>query len=161
MLVSEDSTGARTHPFRPPWPVPGAIVGEGRYRLLSEVGRDGRCAVRLWQGHDLLLDRNVALTLFVAAAHDGEAVGLVGAAFGRALRGARLEAAGAARVLDVLEPEDGDGRIVGVVVAEWTPGVSLVGSSPAGCYHRLWRPVFWSRWRRGRRRTRRRSGPGV
>ncbi len=126
--MSGDSTGTGTHPPRPPWPTPGAIVGQGRYRLLSEVGRDDRCAVRLWRGRDLVLDRDVALTLFIAAPHDPEGVQLIRTAIGRALRCARLEATGAARVLDVLEPDSGDGPTVAVavVVAEWTPGRALV-----------------------------------
>ncbi len=124
--VSADSTGTGTHPPRPPWPTPGAIVGRGRYRLLSEVGRDDRCAVRLWHGRDLVLDRDVALTLFIAAPHDPGGVPLIRSAVGRALRCARLEAAGAARVLDVLEPDSGDGSTVAMVVAEWTRGRALV-----------------------------------
>jgi hypothetical protein len=126
--VIGDSTG--THPPRPPWPTPGAIVGQGRYRLLSEVGRDDRCAVRLWHGRDLLLDRDVALTLFIAAPRDLGGIQLIRSAVGRALRYARLETAGAARVLDVLEPDGRDGPtvavVVAVVVAEWTSGRALV-----------------------------------
>jgi hypothetical protein len=124
--VIGDSTGTGAHPPRPPWPIPGTIVGQGRYRLLSEVGRDDRCAVQLWHGRDLLLDRDVALTVFVAAPHDPVGVQLIRSAVGRALRYARLEAAGAARVLDVLEPDSRDGPTVAIVVAEWTPGHALV-----------------------------------
>ncbi len=94
--------------------------------MLSEVGRDNRCAARLWQGRDLVLDRDVALTLFIAAPQDDQIVRLIRSAVARALRCARLETAAAARVLDVLEPELGDGAIVAAVVAEWTPGCALV-----------------------------------
>ncbi|MGH3751117.1 MAG: protein kinase family protein [Pseudonocardiaceae bacterium] len=121
--VSADSTGRGPHPL---WLTPGAIVEPGRYRLLAEVGRDDRCAVRLWHGRDLLLDRDVALTLFIAAPHDPGGAELIRSAVGRALRCARLETAGAARVLDVLEPDSGDGSAVAIVVAEWTPGRALV-----------------------------------
>jgi hypothetical protein len=124
--VSGDSTEAGTHRPGPPWPTPGALVGPGRYRLLSEIGRDDRCAVQLWRGRDLVLDRDVALTLFIAAPQDPGAVRLLHAAVARALRSARLEAAGAVRVLDVLEPDARFGPTVAVVVAEWTRGRGLV-----------------------------------
>jgi hypothetical protein len=124
--VSGDSTGTGPHPSSPRWPTPGAIVGRGRYRLLSEVGRDDRCAVGLWRGRDLMLDRDVALTLLIAAPQDPEALGLIRSAVGRALRCARLDTPGAARVLDVLEPDSEDGPTAPVVVAEWTPGRGLV-----------------------------------
>ncbi len=130
--MSGDSGGAGTHRPNPSWPTPGALVGQGRYRLLSEVGRDDRCAVQLWRGRDLVLDRDVALTLFIAAPRDPGAARLVHSAVARALRSARLEAAGAARVLDVLEPRQSPKStarfdpIIAVVVAEWTRGRGLV-----------------------------------
>ncbi|MGH3883526.1 MAG: protein kinase family protein [Pseudonocardiaceae bacterium] len=122
---SGDSVGAGTHRPGAPWPTPGALVGQGRYRLLSEVGRDDRRSVQLWRGRDLVLDRDVALTLFIGAPQDPGALRLIRAAVARALRSARLEAAGAARVLDVLEPDAKFGPTVAVVVAEWTRGRGL------------------------------------
>jgi hypothetical protein len=119
---------------RPPWPIPGCMLGQGRYRLLAEFGRDDRCAVRLWRGQDLMLGRDVALTLFSAAAQDAASVACIRSAVARALRSARLEVPAAARVLDVLEPEQpetggagsaGAGTVVAVVIAEWTPGWAL------------------------------------
>ncbi|MGH4008571.1 MAG: protein kinase family protein [Pseudonocardiaceae bacterium] len=124
--MSGDSGQAGTHRSGPSWPTPGALVGQGRYRLLSEVGRDDRCDVQLWRGRDLVLDRNVALTLFIAAPQDPGAVRLIHSAVSRALRSARLEAAGAARILDVLEPNARTRPAVAVVVAEWTRGRGLV-----------------------------------
>jgi hypothetical protein len=129
IITVTESAGAQTHRSRPPWPTPGCVLGRGRYRLLSEAGRDDHGSVRLWRGRDLLLDRDVALTLFIAAPQDPAAVALTRSAVARALRSARLETAGAVRVLDVLEPERGDGPsgpTVAVVVAEWTPGCALV-----------------------------------
>jgi hypothetical protein len=128
-ITVTESAEAQTHRSRLPWPTPGCVLGRGRYRLLSEVGRDDRCAVRLWRGRDLVLDRDVALTVFIAAPHDPEAVALIRSAIARALRSARLETAGAVRMLDVLEAErrgDPDGPTAAVVVAEWTPGCALV-----------------------------------
>jgi hypothetical protein len=94
--------------------------------LLSQVGRDDRGAVGWWCGRDLVLDRDVALTVFLAAPHDLEGVGLIRSAVGLARRCARLETAGAARIVDVAEPDGGDGRTAAVVVAEWTPGRGLL-----------------------------------
>ncbi|HJT03432.1 MAG TPA: protein kinase family protein, partial [Pseudonocardiaceae bacterium] len=124
--------GTGTPQVRLPWFTPGCVLGGGRYRLLAEVGRDDRFAVRLWRGRDLMLDRDVALTLFTAPATDPAAINQVRSAVARALRAARLETAGAARVLDVLEPEPIDHAhgtgvtYVAAVVAEWTPGGPLV-----------------------------------
>ncbi|HZD14948.1 MAG TPA: protein kinase family protein, partial [Pseudonocardiaceae bacterium] len=122
--MSAESTG--TYPSGPPGLIPGVIVGRGRYRLLSQVDRDDRCAVGWWCGRDLVLDRGVALTVFLAAPQDSEALGLIRSAIGRARHCARLETAGAARVLDVVEPDSGHGVTAAVVVAEWTPGWGLV-----------------------------------
>lgn len=90
-----------------------------------EVGRDDRCSARLWQGRDLVLERDVALTLFSAASYDQAAENQMRSAVQRALRAARLETTGAARVLDVLEPDRSSGATVAAVVAEWTPGRNL------------------------------------
>lgn len=76
-----------------------------------------------------MLDRDVALTLFIAAPQRPAELTLIRTAVARALRSARLEAAGAARMLDVLEPVLGDdpkSPTVAVIVAEWTPGHALV-----------------------------------
>ncbi|MGH3853993.1 MAG: protein kinase family protein [Pseudonocardiaceae bacterium] len=130
-----ESGGAQPQRSRPPWPAAGCVLGRGRYRLLSEVGRDDHRAVLLWRGRDLALDRDVALTLFIAAPHDPETVALNRRAVACALRSARLETAGAVRMLDVLEAERPknlnssdapDGPSAAVIVAEWTPGCALV-----------------------------------
>ncbi|HEY3690674.1 MAG TPA: protein kinase family protein [Pseudonocardiaceae bacterium] len=122
------SESAGTGPHRSDLPslTPGFVLGQGRYRLLSEFGRDGRCAARLWQGRDLMLERDVALTLFIAAPQHPAELTLIRTAVARALRSARLDTAGAARMLDVLEPVRSDGPAVAVIVAEWTPGCALV-----------------------------------
>ncbi len=100
--------------------------------MLSEVGRDDRCAARLWRGRDLMLERDVALTVFIAESQDiapaqsHELADQMRAAVGRALRSARLVSPGAARVLDVLDPDSAAGPTVAAVVAEWTPGRDLI-----------------------------------
>jgi serine/threonine protein kinase len=64
--------------------------------------------------------------LFIAAPHDSAAIAMINSAVARALRSARLETAGAVRMLDVLEPEQAEDPTFAVVVAEWTPGYALV-----------------------------------
>ncbi|HXT45347.1 MAG TPA: protein kinase family protein [Pseudonocardiaceae bacterium] len=153
-----ESAGTGAHRFPVSGFTPGYVLGAGRYRLLAEVARDDRCAVRLWRGRDLMLDRDIALTLFTAAPTDPAAVARVRSAVARALRSARVETAGAARVLDVLEPEhiddphgtsgtDGShAAVVAAVVAEWTPGGPLAelldgGPLPPGVAARILVPL--------------------
>lgn len=124
--MSADSTGHEGGRAAAAWPAPGAVLGRGRYRLLTEVGRDDRCGARLWRGRDSVLERDVALTLFVSDAGDTAAADRMRDAVARAMRSAGLQTAGAARVLDVLEPGPGPGPAVAAVVAEWTPGRDLV-----------------------------------
>lgn len=124
VTVSE-TTGTGPRQSLPSWPTPGCVLGQGRYRLLAEVGRDDRYAVQLWRGRDLVLDRDVALTLFTATPQDPASVTRIPAAVARALRSARLETTGAARVLDVLEPTPAESPGAAVVIAEWTPGWAL------------------------------------
>ncbi|MFN2494883.1 MAG: protein kinase family protein [Pseudonocardiaceae bacterium] len=123
-MSGQTETGARRSGAS--WPTAGTLLEGGRYRLLSEVGRDDRCTAQLWRGRDLMLERDVALTLFVADPRNRQAESLMRSAVQRALRSARLEAAGAARVLDVLDPDSSCGPTMAAVVAEWTPGPHLV-----------------------------------
>lgn len=86
-----------------------------------------------------MLDRDVALTLFIGAPE-------VRSAVARALRAARLATVGAARVLDVLEAERIGTVSVATVVAEWTPGGPLVdllddGPLPPGAAARVLVPL--------------------
>lgn len=123
-MSGDTATGVRRS--EAPWPTPGALLERGRYRLVSEVGRDERCSAQLWRGRDLVLERDVALTLFIAETPGGDAENQTRSAVQRALRSARLTSVGAARVLDVLEPDGKAGRSVAAVIAEWTPGRDLV-----------------------------------
>lgn len=108
------------------WPTPGVVLQRGRYRLVSEVGRDNRCAAQLWRGRDLVLERDVALTVFIAEPQYRDGADQMRSAVARALRSARLVSAGAARVLDVLDTDSGAGSAISAVVAEWTPGRDLI-----------------------------------
>jgi serine/threonine protein kinase len=109
-------------------PTPGLVLGQGRYRLVRQWGWDHRGSAQLWQGRDLVLNRDVALTLLIAYATEPQGLALIRCTLGRALRAARLEQVGAARVLDVLEPQPGGNSVplMGAVVSEWTPGSSLM-----------------------------------
>ena len=102
---------------------PGAIVA-GRYRLLDQVGSDRRVPATLWRARDIVLERDVALTLLTGnGALDAKRTLDVAAAT------ARFEHPGLARVLDVLdEPRAGSG-LAGVVVNEWIPGASIAALS--------------------------------
>lgn len=108
---------------------PGMVFGRGRYRLLAQVGVDPRCSAQLWRGRDLVLDRDVAITVLLAEPGVEQAAEQARDIARRALRTARLESSGAARVLDILEAGNGADAIApgvaGAVIAEWTPGRSL------------------------------------
>jgi hypothetical protein len=119
-----------------PWPAPGAFLERGRYRLVCQVGRDERCAAQWWRGYDLVLERDVALTLLLPGPEDRSPQAQVRPLVQRALRSARLVTVGAAQVLDVLDPDHRQlpvpaepfysGPAVAAVVAEWTPGPHLL-----------------------------------
>lgn len=96
--------------------VPGAIVGDGRYRLL--VCHGGPPPLQFWQALDIALDRQVALT-FVDP--DGTLSGeQVRGILDRTLKLSRIDMPGVARVLDVRATGTG-----GLVVSEWIRGGSL------------------------------------
>ena len=127
--MSGESGGGRTTPRRSAGTelVPGVMFGRGRYRLLAQVGMDPRCSAQLWRGADLVLERDVAITVLLAEPGDEQAAEQARDIARRALRTARLESSGAARVLDILEAGNADipPGVAGAVIAEWTPGRSL------------------------------------
>ncbi|MGH3629898.1 MAG: hypothetical protein ACRDRL_20970, partial [Sciscionella sp.] len=43
--------------------LPGGVIGDGRYRLLAQLGADSRIAAQLWRARDGQLSRDVALTV--------------------------------------------------------------------------------------------------
>jgi hypothetical protein len=145
-ITVTESAGAQTPRSPSPWPTPGCVLGRGRYRFLAEVSRDERGALRLWRGRDLVLDRDVALTVFLATPQDPSAATQIRSALARAVHAARLEIEGAARVLDVLEPEQTGDPSAAVVVSEWTQGAALVdvlngGPLPPGVAARVLAPL--------------------
>ncbi|WP_307867885.1 protein kinase family protein [Umezawaea beigongshangensis] len=129
--------------------VPGGVIGDGRYRLLAYSGTDDRCAAQLWRGRDGQLNRDVALTVLVGDLPDLQAAGRARRTVERAMHASSFTHPGVARVIDVLTPgtgiKPGEG-ILGIIVADWTPGTDLVdllaeGPLPAGTATRLLAPL--------------------
>ncbi len=92
--------------------VAGVTIGAGRYRLLAPHG--GIAGQQFWHATDTVLDRQVALTL-VTDKHDDPAD-----VRARLARLGRIECAGLALPLDIVDSPDGT-----IAVAEWTPGRPL------------------------------------
>jgi hypothetical protein len=98
---------------------PGAIIS-GRYRLMEQVGADGRVPASLWRAKDIVLERDVALTLLT-----GHGMASAKRTLDLATATARLEHPGITRVLDVLDGERAGSGLSGMVVSEWINGASL------------------------------------
>ncbi|HEY8374518.1 MAG TPA: protein kinase family protein [Pseudonocardiaceae bacterium] len=108
---------------------PGVIVGEGRYRLLAQVGADVRCGAELWRARDGALGRDVALTILTGDPANPSVARDARRSLERAMHIGGFIHPGMARVLDVLGPGPVPGdppHVLGIVVAEWTQGRDLV-----------------------------------
>ncbi|MFD6895025.1 hypothetical protein ACFWB0_10825 [Rhodococcus sp. NPDC060086] len=107
---------------------PGTYVANDRYRLLERHIAAGN--LQFWRGHDTVIDRDVALTVVPVPARWGDrrtrffellCIRTASAAYGHA--------GAAARVFDIVDADS-----FCLVVAEWTPGRSIVdavGRRPA------------------------------
>ncbi len=108
--------------------VPGGVVGDGRYRLLARFGEISRLAAQLWRARDGQLSRDVALTVLLGDGADHTAAAAARRVLERAAHAASFEHPAVSRVIDVLSlgsglvPSEG---ILGIVVAEWSPGTDL------------------------------------
>ncbi|GAA2806096.1 protein kinase family protein [Crossiella cryophila] len=129
--------------------VPGATLGDGRYRLLSLAGQDPRGPAQFWRARDNALGRDVALTVLIGDASDERTAARSRRTLERATHSAGFTHPGVSRTLDVLWPGHGvnprDG-VFGIVVAEWTQGTDLLdliteGPLPAGTASRLLEPL--------------------
>jgi len=108
--------------------VPGASIGNGRYRLLAFHG--GPDHLQFWQALDTALNRQVALT-FVDP-YGRLSPDEVQSILSRTLRLSRINMPGIARVLDVVRTGTG-----GLIVSEWIrggslPEVAFTSPSPVG-----------------------------
>jgi hypothetical protein len=103
---------------------PGAVIGDGRYRLLDCVGTDERDNAHLWRARDGQLDRDVALTILAADPSDPDAARRARHTLQRVSRASVFAHPGIARVLDVVDVPRGEG-VVGMVAAEWTRGTGM------------------------------------
>lgn len=108
---------------------PGGVVGDGRYRLLAQLGVDERTGAHLWRARDGQLRRDVALTVLVGDPADVTAARGAQRTLERAAHASQFGHRNVARVLDVLSLGDGitsTEGLLGIVVAEWTKGTDLV-----------------------------------
>jgi hypothetical protein len=109
--------------------LPGAVIGEGRYRLLAQFGVDERVNAHLWRAVDNQLRRDVALTVLVGEPGDATRAQDARRTLERAMHAARFNHPGMARVLDVLSLGNGVAGgegLLGIVVADWSAGTDLV-----------------------------------
>jgi hypothetical protein len=109
--------------------LPGAVIGDGRYRLLAQFGVDERVNAHLWRARDNQLRRDVALTVLVGEPGDAPRAQDARRTIERAMHAARFNHPGMARVLDVLSLGNGVGNdegLLGIVVADWSAGTDLV-----------------------------------
>ncbi|MBO0840564.1 MAG: protein kinase family protein, partial [Sciscionella sp.] len=108
---------------------PGSVIGDGRYRLLAQFGEDRRANAQLWRARDGQLARDVALTVLLGSPADARAAGEARRTLERAMHAANFSSDSVARVLDVLTLGEGitpTEGILGMVIAEWTPGTDLI-----------------------------------
>src|SRR5215510_9922172 len=95
--------------------LPGAVIGDGRYRLLAQFGVDERVNAHLWRARDGQLRRDVALTMLVGEPGESRAAQAARRTVERAAHAARIGHPGMARVLDVLSLGNGIGPDEGLL----------------------------------------------
>lgn len=116
-------------PGREGFLLPGAVIGEGRYRLLAQFGHDMRADAHLWRARDGQLRRDVALTLLVGNPQDGVRAQAARRTLERAAHAAAFAHPATSRVLDVLTLGNGiapNEGLLGIIVADWCSGTDLV-----------------------------------
>ncbi|WP_133904332.1 protein kinase family protein [Actinophytocola oryzae] len=109
--------------------LPGAVIGDGRYRLLAQFGHDLRADAHLWRARDGQLRRDVALTVLLGEADNGPKAQAARRTLERAAHAAGFAHPAMARVLDVLSLGNGVAPgegLLGIIVADWSVGTDLV-----------------------------------
>lgn len=106
----------------------GSVLAE-RYRLRVRIGADLAAGAEFWRAEDVVLQRDVAITLLRRPAADTtrDSAQRAEEMITRALRSGCFEHPGCARLLDVLSPATAaiPPEVLGVAVTEWVPGRSL------------------------------------
>ncbi|WP_034267781.1 protein kinase family protein [Haloechinothrix halophila] len=108
---------------------PGGVVGDGRYRLLAQLGVDERANAHFWRARDGQLRRDVALTLILGDQADLDATREARRTLERAAHTSQFGHPHVARVLDVLTLGSGIAAgegLLGIIVAEWSKGTDLI-----------------------------------
>lgn len=108
---------------------PGAVVGDGRYRLLAQFGADDAAGAQLWRARDSQLGRDVAVSVLVGNPSERDAATKARRTLDRAMHSATFTHPTVARVIDVLGHGSGiagSEGVLGMIVAEWSPGTDLV-----------------------------------
>ncbi len=98
----------------------------GRFRLLAEMGADAAIGAKFWRAQDVVLERDVAVTVLHGSA-DSAVADRADDLLTRARRSGHLEHPGAARLLDVVGRDAAElpPGVLGLAITEWVPGRSL------------------------------------
>jgi hypothetical protein len=109
--------------------LPGAVIGDGRYRLLAQFGHDLRADAHLWRARDGQLRRDVALTVLQGDPTNAPKAQAARRTLERAAHAAAFNHPATARVLDVLSLGNGVSHgegLLGIIVADWSVGTDLI-----------------------------------
>lgn len=135
--TGEAAAPRQAGPERPAPPLTGAgTTLASRYRLHTPVGFDAAAGTEFWCARDLVLQRDVAVTVLrrrdteqgaVGGESDPTALERANDMIVRALRSGCFEHTACARLLDVLSPgsQGLPADVLGAAVSEWVAGQSL------------------------------------
>jgi hypothetical protein len=132
---ADDQPQAPSRPQAPPVTGPGTTLAS-RYRLHTRVGADDMAGAEFWCARDLVLQRDVGVTVLrlrtaergaVGGEDDPTALERANDMIVRALRSGCFEHAACARLLDVLSPGSPGlpPDVLGAAVSEWVAGRRL------------------------------------
>ena len=135
----ESRVNGHESPARPVAPTGSGDLLASRYRLTTRVGSDLGAGAEFWQAEDIILQRDVGVTVLRRLPADDErddpeGTARAGEMIVRALRSGGFEHPGCARLLDVLAagspgvPAD----VLGAAVTEWVADHSLAEAVAGG-----------------------------